>query len=170
MSNGRIFQIGTRPVPKDEYLRVYEVVDNHYFIGPVADYVYDDVTRDDDITDLFNLLQHAKGIRCEADDNGDPYFESDENFKAEFMQPALIRFRGLLGQLVAHGVTENFTTHNLSYTMWELKDAYEDQFGFYVKDNDDEFCCDELVTLTSFLRSAQPNTRYYIGGTLGYHY
>lgn len=54
--------------------------------------------------------------------------------------------------------------------MWQLKDAYEDQFGFYVKDSDDEFNCDELVTLTSFLRSAQPNTRYYIGGTLGYHY
>jgi hypothetical protein len=46
-----------------------------------------------------------------------------------------------------------------------LKAAYDDEFGFYV-DGDDT----GMETFDSFMRYNENNTKFYIGGTMDYHW
>jgi hypothetical protein len=48
--------------------------------------------------------------------------------------------------------------------MYNLKDAYDEKFGFYV--DGDEFSLD---TFDTFIRYAEVGTKYYIGATIDYH-
>ena len=50
------------------------------------------------------------------------------------------------------------------FEMWGLKDAYEDKFGFYV-DADGE-----VMNFDSFVRGCAKDAKYYIGGTIDYHW
>jgi hypothetical protein len=45
-----------------------------------------------------------------------------------------------------------------------MKDAYCSKFGFYV--SSDEF---DTVSMDDFIRNAETDKVYYIGGTLDYH-
>ena len=56
---------------------------------------------------------------------------------------------------------EEFTKEQ--YSIWILKDAYEERFGFYVDYDGD------LMNLDNFIRHCTPDIKYYIGGTLDYH-
>jgi hypothetical protein len=56
---------------------------------------------------------------------------------------------------------EEFTN---GISLWNLDQAVEDQFGFYV-DADGE-----LMTFDAFIRRCAINEKYYIGGTIDYNF
>ena len=152
--HSRIYQISKTPIDRDDYIDEGHYYD-HWFTNSIADYVNGDTDREDDIN---WLKSYANAISFDSDDNGEYFIvtSKEEYFKEKFeaFHKFLDIVKGYTLQDFASGI----------YEMWGLKDAYEDKFGFYV-DADGE-----LMNFDSFVRRCVINEKYYIGGTIDYHF
>lgn len=152
--HSRIFQVSLNPIPEYEYFSEFDYYD-HWFTNEIADYVDENTDREDDIN---WLKTYANALIFDSDDNGEYFIvtSKEEYFKEKFaaFHKFLDIVKGYTLQEFAAGI----------YEMWGLKDAYEDKFGFYV-DADGE-----LMNLDSFIRRCVTNEKYYIGGTIDYHF
>lgn len=77
---------------------------------------------------------------------------------------AFLRF----SKKIEHCTLEEFA--NGIEGMFQLKDAYDDRFSFYVYSDDEDDDGDNLDTFDSFIRGAEIGVKYYIGGTVDYHW
>ena len=55
---------------------------------------------------------------------------------------------------------------SLIYSLIDLKEAYDDGYGFYIYDRDE----DELLTLDTWLRTANLTRHWFVGGIIDYHW
>lgn len=150
--HSRIFQVSLEPIEKEDYIEESTYWD-HWFVGEIADYVVDS-DRNEDIDWLKDC---CNGLTFGTDDNG-KYFivrNKEEYFKKKFK-----RFKNAV-DTIKSCTLEEFTKE--IFAVWELKNAYEERFGFYV-DADGE-----LLNFDNFIRLCIVNEKYYIGGTLDYH-
>lgn len=152
--HSRTFQVSERPIEKEDYITEDNYAYEHWFIESIADYVSADCNRDDDIKWLKDC---TPGFTLGKDENGE-YFII--NSKEEYFKPAFEGFKKALEKL--HDISiEQFMEY---VDIYGLNSYYEDKYGFYI-DIDDE-----LQTLDEFVRGCDNGEKYYIGGTVDYHY
>lgn len=151
--HSRIFQISKNPIKKEDYIKESNYWD-HWFLNEVADYVSDDCDAYDDVKWLQDCV---KGIIFGGDENGTYLVVVS---REEYFRRSFEKFKITLDK-VKDCTIEEFSTG--IHEMWQLKDLYEEKFGFYV-DVDGE-----LMSFDSFVRLCATKEKYYIGGTIDYH-
>lgn len=154
--HSRIFQVSFDKVDQSEYIRESDYWD-HWFTREWADYVSDNCDRKDDIEWLKSCYA-TKGIEFGVDKNGEYFIVKS---KQEYFADKFKEFTEIMERL------KNYTLDNFAngfYEMWSLKNLYEDETGFYV-DADGE-----LMTFDGFVRLCATEEKYYIGGTIDYHW
>ena len=157
--HNRIYQLTPEPVNADQYITESDFYD-HWFVGSIADYVSDNCNKKADIERLGN----RKGYRVASDEFG-AYLEVYS--KEEYFAAAFARFSDALESI------KNCTLSDFArgLDMWHLKDSYEEKFGDYVYASDDASDDDDsLMTFDAFVRNAAEGQKYYIGGTVDYHW
>ena len=60
---------------------------------------------------------------------------------------------------------EAFCEDKIGLEMYQLEESYHTKYGYYIQ-NDNE----GLITLMDWVRTARPETKYYFGGTVDYHF
>ena len=154
--HSRIFQVGLSPIEKDDYITEDTYFD-HWFTNEWADYVSEDDDRKDSIEWLKGSYGQ-KGIEFGVDDNGEYFIVKS---RQAYFEDSFKAFTEIINKI------KEYTLDDFTYgfhEMWSLKNAYEDKTGFYV-DADGE-----LMTFDGFVRVCATEEKYYIGGTLDYHF
>ena len=154
--HSRIFQVSTKPIQEVDYIEESDYWD-HWFTREWADYVSDDCDRNDDIGWLESCYG-KKGIEFGTDDNGEYIIIKS---KQEYFADKFKQYAEVLDKLKQYTL-DDFV--NGFHEMWSLKNLYEDKYGFYA-DADGE-----LMTFDNFIRECETEEKYYIGGTLDYHW
>ena len=155
--HSRIYQISTEPVKLEDYLCESDFSE-HWFIGSIADYVDRDVDRDADIK---NLREHLVNVAL---------FDTVDSFvilpsgKETYFADAYAAFTAARDKTISMGLSE-FASVGFSAPVYSMKNAFCDKFALYV--SSDEF---NTIPFDEFIRCADSGCRYYIGGTLDYHY
>lgn len=157
--HSRIYQISKNPIDKEDYIEESNYWD-HWFIGSIADYVNGDTDREDDIKWLKDCYEE-RGISFGVDDDGEYIVIED---KVKYFTPKFEFFQKALRELPASTI-DDFIGCECGYSLYNLKAAYDDEFGFYV-DGDDT----SMETFDSFIRSSSNGMKFYIGATIDYHY
>ena len=152
--HSRIFQVSLSPIEKDCYICESDYWD-HWFTNSVADYVNENCEREYDIQWLKDCYSNA--ITFSQDHNGDYFIV---NSKTKYFERAFERFKFALNKL--QDITIDDFTQDI-FEVWQLKNAYEERYGFYADLNG------ELMTFDSFIRFCTTEKKYYIGGTIDYH-
>lgn len=132
--------------------------DGPYFIGTVADYVSDNVDREDDINWLKSYLEDLN-----TEDNIVIEFNKDEiTFKKGFKQAYFKDQFESFKREVREMELENFIN---PFEVYSLKMRIEDTCSFYIY-----YSNGILNTLDKFVRYLpDEDVKYYIGTTLDYH-
>lgn len=150
--HSRIFQLSKKP---EDYIDSGYYDYDHWFTNSVADYVSDGCNRDEDIKWLQNCVN---GITFGKDEDGEYLIIENKN---EYFAKAFARFKVLLNDIkdctiedFAKGIQE----------IWIMKNLHEEKWGFYVEVND------ELMPFDNFVRVYNKKEKFYIGGTVDYHY
>ena len=154
--HSRIFQVSMEPINKHEYIEESDYWD-HWFTNEIADYVNDNTNRCDDIEWLRNCYEH-NGMEFGSDNNGE-YFIVES--REQYFKRSFDRFKAAIDK-IKDCTLEDFA-NGLEH-MWHIEDAYENKFGFYVNADG------ETINLDSFIRACALNEKYYIGGTIDYHW
>lgn len=157
--HSRIYQIGTKPIHKDDYIGEFNYYD-HWFTNSVADYVNGDTDRENDI-DWLKSCYKEQGLSFGIDEGGEYFIIED---KSKYFAKSFEEFQKALKEL-SEITIDDFLTTKYGIQMYNLKSAYDDEFGFYV-DGDGI----GLETFDTFVRYAEVDTKYYIGATIDYHY
>lgn len=162
--HGRIFQISTKPIHKDDYIEEDRYYD-HWFVGSIANYVNGDTDGAEDLEWLRDCYE-ARGISFGADINDDGsnsvYLIVED--KSKYFAQKFESFQKTINELSTITL-DDFVSSKCGMQMYNLKEAYDDKFGFYV-DGDET----SLETFDAFIRYAEVGTKYYIGATIDYHY
>ena len=153
--HSRIFQVSTNPINETDYIDECCYWD-HWFINEVADYVANSTDRDGDIE---WLMEYSKGIIISEDENGKFLIVTD---KEKYFKNAFENFQEAINKVSKYTIDDFIQSS--SYEIWKIKDSYENMFGFYID------CNDDLMSLDRFVRLSPINKKYYIGGTVDYHF
>lgn len=154
--HSRIFQLATSEIEPDDYLSELDFDSEDYFVGPIADYVSSDCDRKEDIRFLLELYKEH-GIQYEEDEQGNSYLVFSDSFKKNYFENRFNKIANDLSNMTLEQFASDYST------VYKISNAIEDKFGFYVY-------FDHPETFDSFVRCLTPGTRYYIGGTVDYHY
>lgn len=152
--HSRIFQLSKKPIGREDYITEMNYW-NHWFLHSVADYVTDDCDRNEDIEWLQNA---TNGISFGKDEYGE-YLVIES--KAEYFEQAFTRFKELLND-IKYCTIEDFAKG--IQEVYIMKNIHEEKWGFYVEIND------ELMPFDNFIRAYNVQDKFYIGGTVDYHY
>ena len=153
----RIFQVSRRPVRWCDYIKESGYFDN-WFTREIADYVSDKTDRREDIADLgvagngYVVCKDKKGEYLMVTSKEAYFEERHESFKAR------------AGEL-ANCTLEHFIKGTT--VMTDINNLYDDRFGHYIDDGDVNH---GLQSMDAFVRNCDTNVKYYIGGTLDYHW
>ena len=160
--HSRIFELSQSPVPEDDRY-TYDCLPE-WFYGQIADYSDDipDENRSEEIR--WFASSFAGACTCEG---GKLTFAPDT--VERYFRQAYSKFLAAAAQLTAYSY-EAFCGKNgwrvLDHTVFELNDAYEDRYGFYVYDRDRS----EFRTEDAWLREADLSAPWYVGGIVDYHF
>ena len=153
--HSRIFQVSMEPIKKEDYIRESDYWE-HWFTSQIADYVDGDTDRESDI----DWLSEYSNAFVFGKDDGREYFIVKD--KAEYFKHSFKRFTEAINTIKDYTL-EDFIG-GFYGAMYQLKDAYEDKFGFYVNADG------ETMTLDDFVRRCVTGEKYYIGATIDYHF
>ena len=87
-----------------------------------------------------------------------------EGFREAYFQRSYEKFQEYLRKIENCSLAD-FAVGKIGGAMFELRDAYNCRFGESVWSEDGY-----LETRDEFMRHAEPEVRYYFGGTLDYHW
>lgn len=156
--HSRIFQVSSKPIEKHDYITESDYYD-HWFTHEIADYVNGNTERDYDIDWLAN---YCKGFSFERDENGEYFIIED---KGLYFSNAFENFKQAL-EKIGNPTLDEFVN---GIDLWNLKNSYEDKFSFYIECADCEYGS-ELMSLDTFVRISNVGEKYYLGGTVDYHW
>ena len=156
--HSRIFQVSKKPIKKEDYINSDCYIE-HWFTKSIADYVSDDVNNRNDDIEWLTTFTCTKGITIGEDENGKFLIVTD---RKAYFQKAFEEFKDAMDK-VSKYTLDDFIQGS-SYEVWLVGNSYEDKFGFYIDEDGD------LTTLDSFVRLCRINQKYYIGGTVDYHF
>lgn len=157
--HGRIHQIETHPVAPDEAIKMCRHMDDYK--PEIADYVDEDPNSDATIARMKENLAALCGNTITILEDG---FILHEGFREAYFQRSHEKFQKYLRKL-ENCILADFAAGEIGGAMFKLSDAYNCRFGDYVW-SEDEY----LRTRDEFMWHAEPEVRYYFGGTLDYHW
>ena len=152
--HSRIFQVSTEPITEENYISEYRY--DEYLVGQDGiDYVVESESRTDDI----EWLKNHKGL--EITENTIKVVSKKEYFEKSFEE-----FQEYVEKFSNYTI-EDFMNPQNWLDFYRLKDAYDDQNGFKIDDNDEYF---GITSLDNFVRNVEEGKTYYIGKTFDYHF
>lgn len=162
--HSRIIQLETLPVEDVGRIGPDDFCD-HWFTYSIADYVDNDCDSEDTLNTLKAILgAYPEHVDFFEDDNGKGVI-FHEGFTQAYFAGEYVAFRDALKALEAKSTLENFCNGEIAQAMYDLNSAYDDEYGFYIQSSDVG-----LKTFNRFLRYMKPDTKYYFGGTVDYHF
>lgn len=159
--HSRIFQLTLDPLDSADFLNAYSLDYDHWLFQRIADYAGEDENRQISVQWLKESLTFNNPHIEWREDS----FILHEGFLASFFATRYERFKQQLAELARGASLDSFVGWDVGRALLELSRLEEDEYGFYVYDE-----LGDIVTLDSFLRNAELDTPYYIGGTVDYHY
>ena len=157
--HSRIYQTSIQPIPEFDYIKESNYYD-HWFTNSIADYVNGDTDRVEDIKWLKECYD-GKGLEFGVDDGGEYFVIVD---KMRFFEENFNTFQTTLRELMDASI-DSFVSHKIDSLVYRLKSMYDDEFGFYVQDDNCGLC-----TLDYMIRSKAEGSKFYIGATIDYHF
>ena len=159
--HSKIFQIQSKPIDKDDYITESRYDYDDWFLREIADYVAD--IDESDQMSCIEWLSESNGIDINLNSRTLVITSREKYFEGKYRS-----FQEWLSKLKEISLSDFVDdSHELSYGMYLLRDAYNDRFGFYVDDGGE---WGGLITLDEFVRNAKENITYYIGGVVDYHF
>lgn len=153
--HSRIFQLSLDVIPLDDYIKEEDFYEDP-FLGSVADYVSDDTNRDEDIKWLKSMLEPLGAIFKKESHRDVVIFPAD--FKRQYYNARFLEFKKLAQEMTLD-----------EFCGWQkpakLSELISDKYGFYIYVNYPEPIDDFVRTL-----SGEKEEKYYIGGTIDYHF
>ena len=156
--HSRIYQISKEPINKRDYIEESHYYD-HWFTNSVADYVNGNTDRDDDIQWLKDCYEE-RGLSFGTDNNGEYLVVED---KVKYFTVKFETFQKTLTEL-SKTTLDDFANGECGYSLYKLKEAYCDKFGFYAEIEEAD-----TIEFDGFVRLAEVGVKYYIGATIDYH-
>lgn len=151
--HSRLYQVSDQPIDKEELTHEYDYYDG--FVGQVADYISE---RDEEkIKADIDWLGGQAGINVNSDKRTFVITSKTEYFSKKYD-----KFKEVLEKLSTFTL-EDFVSPNNWLDFYNLENACEEKYGFYVDD------CG-WTTLDSWVRNAEENKTYHIGSTFDYHF
>ena len=165
-----IFQIEERPISADAIITGDDVMET-YLRHNVIDRIYD---SDDDLDETHTALKDillgdngkfAKQVSIKAGENGGIFsFILSEGFRVVYFAKAYKAFVAEVSALPKKITLEAFLGGQIVGIVDDLQELVDDKFGDYVVSCE----CREIVTFDEFIRYADPDKTYYVGGTVYY--
>ena len=159
--HSRIFQITTNPVQDEDYISEYGFFE-HWFVGAIADYVNAHNDQAEDIKYLRSWLEANKVAAF--DESGDSFTVLPGGREAYFTR-AYDTFVAARAKTFSMSLSDFASAGEFGGAMWQMSNSFNDKFAYYV--SSDEF---DTISFDEFIRSSETEKRYYIGGTLDYHF
>jgi len=152
--HSRIFQIS-----KEQ--NVDSITEDRYFDGYMthADYVVQNKSVESDYEWLTSC---NNGLKIETKDGVTTLTIVS---KEEYFEKSFNNFKKYVKKINNYTL-EEFMGNN-SFDMYNLKESYDNEYGFYVDDNDEYF---GLVTFDYFMRSVNNGDTYYLSSVFDYHF
>jgi hypothetical protein len=85
--------------------------------------------------------------------------------KERYFADAYSKFAYARNKTLTLGLTEFADGDEYAATVQIMKDSFCEKYGFYV--SSDDF---DVIEFDNFIRHAETGKKYYIGGTVGYHF
>ena len=162
--HSKIIQLETLPIEDVGRIGPDDFCD-HWFTNSIADYVDDDYDSEDTLETLKAILSaYPEHVEFFDDDDGKGVI-FHKGFTHAYYAGQYGAFREALKALEAKTTLENFCNGDVGQAMYDLNSAFDDEYGYYIQSSDVG-----LKTLNRFLRYMKPDTRYYFGGTVDYHF
>lgn len=156
--HSRIFQVSLDPIDKWDYIEEADYWD-HWFTREWADYVTG-CDRNDSIEWLKDYGKN-RGLTFGEDSNGEYFIIAN---KEKFFEGKFEYFKGKLEKL-RECTLEQFAGLDRAADIHGINSSYNDKTGFYI-----ELVDGGLYTMDDFIRCHDNGEKYYIGGTLDYHW
>ncbi|SDG49155.1 hypothetical protein SAMN04244560_02440 [Thermoanaerobacter thermohydrosulfuricus] len=152
--HGTIFQLEEKPLRFEEDFACEE---DFYegFVGIIADYVSEDVNKEEEINYFITYLGKY-GIIYNSEEQSIVF---PEGFKAKYFSERFLKLKKIIEDLII----EEFSTD--STKVWILKNLIEEKYGIYIYHKGSWRTFDEFVRYN--LKEGQ---EYYIGTVLDYHF
>ena len=168
MAHERIIQIEKCPISDVGKTTADGIIWRDYdrwFLGSVADYVRYDEYHDETI-ELFIQYLCSFGPYVEVfNDEEEQWLVFKEGFIQAYFAKLFPIFKEALQKLVDNASVETLCGYELSALLYPLNEINYDRGGTYI-----DSIGKGLVPLNYFIREIEPNVRYYIGGTVDYHF
>lgn len=156
-----IYQVGEKPIPKEEYLTEYNLYDLQ--LTNIADHIEVSDNPDFQIEQLGKWLsQNHLGI---VEENR-IVLSSEDRLQSEYFKCRYRKFKEIIKRL--NSITDEQFARNfdeilelLFQASQQISDVYEDYICWGSK---------TPIPISEFIRKAEPDTPYYIGGVCEYHY
>lgn len=150
-----IIQLEEEPLKsKEEYVSAVEFYED--FIGQVADYVSDDVDRDEEIKYFVKEIEKY-GISYDKEKQSIVFLQG---FKERYFAERFFKLK----EAVKNLTLEEFAKD--SSKAWGLTQLIKKKYGTYVYSNDSSW-----MTFDDFVRDQlEEEKTYYIGGIVDYHF
>lgn len=153
--HSRIFEVQKEFVSDDDwYYFGYEDLDS---LPSGIDGLQQTTNHKEDIEWLRDTLGDSQGI---------VWTENSFTLLDGFAENYFLRqFNSLKSKVEALDLKTFATNEDGGMALFEIRTNIEDRFGFYMYNNEIGFC-----SLDSFIRVADRNAKYFIGGIADYHY
>lgn len=162
--HSRIFQVSREPITEENKISEYRY-DEGFVGNNGVDYV---VPTDNRQADLEWLTTCHRGIKVETsyDITKKGITKLTIVSKEEYFEKKFEEFQDGLKKLSDYSLSDFINNANW-LDMYRLKDAYNDEHGFYIDDNDEYH---GIATFDEFMRSTQDGDVFYIGDVFDYHF
>ena len=154
--HSRIFQVSKER--NAEPIQDYRYED--YFVPSVADYV---VKLDDAEYEYKWLTSVNKGLKVETKDGVTTLTIVS---KKEYFEKSFNEFKENLKTVNEYSIDEFIDSKNW-LTFYNLRNSYDDKYGFYIDDNDEYF---GTVTINEFMRNVNDGDVFYLSTVFDYHF
>ncbi len=160
--HSRIFEISEKPIQEADRYSFQMLPD--WFYGTVADYADEiaDEMREYDI----KWFADSFGGKCVYEGDKISFAPETKGLYFRRSYSKYLEKASLLTAFSFDAFCGKDGYRALDMTLYELNQAYNGKFGFYIYERD----CDELKALNNWLREADLSKAYYIGGIIDYHF
>lgn len=153
--HSRIFQISEEPIKQDDYME-----EDKFYVNQL-DFMDYCVTVDDPIPSYEWFAREANGIEIDTAAKTLTVISKEDYFrhKYEAFMKAI--------QKTKDWTLEDFIGFGSFAAMFDIRDNYDDKFGFYAYSD-----YDGLQTMDSFMRSGsvKDGDVFHLGGVVDYHF
>lgn len=160
--HSRIFELSEVKLDSDDFLDDKTIIyGDSNFIGTTADYVCESADREEDIGWLMDsILLQVGDSSLFVYDEANKTITFKQGFKEAFFVSKFKAFKEKSSAITLEEFAKDKTL-----TLYYIKEAIEDKFGFQIYNE-----C-SIYSLDYFVRNyLKYDTVYYIGGTVDYHH